>query len=242
MTDDVRVHVASLNTRAATELCVRSMRRTAGAPFVLTVGDCGSTDGSAELLERLEERGWLRLEQAGGPRAHAEWIDGWLADADLRYAVVADSDIWFKRRGWLRELRDEAQTTGAALVTCEALPEIADYVDPRSGDRMRLAARPAPWLMIVDTHQTVDVDASFAYLWQRAPEVPEGAISYDTGAKFCAALVDSGRRWTAMPPSFSSSFTHFGGLSWLPSRGMRLRRGLQRLTIGTALVVERHRG
>ncbi|MGZ4735146.1 MAG: hypothetical protein ACXV8R_06035 [Acidimicrobiia bacterium] len=40
---EVVVHVASLNTAAATELCVRSMRHYAGHEFDLVVGDGGST-------------------------------------------------------------------------------------------------------------------------------------------------------------------------------------------------------
>ena len=47
---DVRVHVASANTRSLTELCIRSMERFAGYPFELYVGDVGSHDGSIEML------------------------------------------------------------------------------------------------------------------------------------------------------------------------------------------------
>jgi hypothetical protein len=43
---EVRVHVATINTAAVTELCIRTMRHTAGYPFDLVVGDGGSTDGS----------------------------------------------------------------------------------------------------------------------------------------------------------------------------------------------------
>lgn len=244
MTDvDVRVHVASVNTRDATELCIRSMRRTAGRPFVLTVGDCGSTDGSAEMLGRLGDRGWLTLEQAGGKRAHSEWLDRWLAAADRRYIVFADSDMWFKRRGWLTGLVDAAATSGAALVACEALPEIPNYVDPRSGDRMRLAPRPAPWLMLIDTEQAADVTTGFAYKWVAAPELPEGALSYDTGALFCADLEAKGRSWISMPSDFQQSYTHFGGMSWLPSAGrLRARRAVQRALITAALWRERING
>ena len=76
---EVTVHLASLNTRAVTELCIRSLREHAGMPFELVVGDCGSTDGSLEMLRRMEAEGWLRLEVAPEGRRHPDWLDRWLA-------------------------------------------------------------------------------------------------------------------------------------------------------------------
>jgi GT2 family glycosyltransferase len=66
MNDDITVHVASWNTASATELCLRTMRRHAGHPFALVVGDGGSTDGSLAMLRDFAQRGWLELEVRAG--------------------------------------------------------------------------------------------------------------------------------------------------------------------------------
>jgi glycosyltransferase involved in cell wall biosynthesis len=81
---DVRVHVPTINTAAVTELCIRTMRRRAGAPFELVVGDGGSTDGSLDVLRRFERDGWLTLEIAPGGRTHAAWLDKWFAECPTR--------------------------------------------------------------------------------------------------------------------------------------------------------------
>src|SRR5947209_19078503 len=96
----VRVYVASIDTAAATELCVRTMRQFAGHPFDLTVGDGGSTDGSLELLRELEARGWPELEVSSGPRLHAQWLDDWLVRCDAPLAVFGDSDVQVRESGW----------------------------------------------------------------------------------------------------------------------------------------------
>ena len=84
----VRVYVATINTRAVTELCIRTMRRRAGYPFELVVGDGGSTDGSLEMLRDFEARDWLMLEIAPGGRSHTDWLDKWLAECPAQYVSV----------------------------------------------------------------------------------------------------------------------------------------------------------
>jgi hypothetical protein len=210
-TPDVLVHIASINTRWATELCIRSMRATAGRPFDLVVGDCGSTDGSITMLRRFERDGWLDLEVAHGGRRHAEWLDGWLAACKARYCVFSDSDIEYLEAGWLDEMVRTAQETGAALV-CEAIsPEDPDYISPINGAELSLAARPTPWLMLVDTTKIELPIASFAF-------VPaEEGTTYDVGAKFLADLERRGLKAAEMPSGFQTRFHHYGGVSWMPT-------------------------
>ena len=105
---DVRVHIASINTARVTELCIRTMHRYAGYPFTLVVGDGGSTDGSLEMLRRLERQGWLELEVAPNGRLRTEWLDHWFAECSERLAVFSDSDVEYLRPNWLREMVDAA--------------------------------------------------------------------------------------------------------------------------------------
>ncbi len=212
---DVSVHVASINTRFATELCIRTMRQFAGHPFRLFVGDCGSTDGSIDMLRSFEARGWLDLEVAPNGRMHAEWLDKWLRECSTRYAVFVDSDIEFFEPGWLGDMVAAARTNDAALVCAQMLPERARYVHPHTGAKRTLGARPAPWLLLVDMERVRGrVDASFAYVDVVDPEAFGGKVGYDVAGAYFAALRDEGLGWVEMPESFRAAYRHFSGLSW----------------------------
>jgi Glycosyl transferase family 2 len=214
----VTVHVASLNTRRVTELCIRSMRHYAGRPFDLVVGDAGSTDGSVELLRDFQARGWLTLEVAAGGRKHAEWLDLWLARCPTRYAVFSDSDVEYRRPDWLVDLVDTATSLGAALVCARMQWPPETFVHPVTGAARKLAPRPTPWLQMLDVEQVRGtVDASFRYRDVEDPDVFGGKIAYDVGAAYFAALEAAGLTWAEMPDAWQAKFRHFGGLTWLKS-------------------------
>ncbi len=212
----VTVHVATLNTAHVTELCIRSMRRYAGRPFELKVGDAGSTDGSVGLLRAWEALGWLTLEEAAGGRTHADWIDGWLATCTSRFAVFSDSDVEYRESGWLSDIVTMAETTGAALVCGRMLNPSGVYVHPVTGATRRLANRPSPWLLLLDLDQVRGVvDATFQSRDVKDPTSSTVGTSFDVGATYFQALVDAGLTWKEMPPEWRSKFRHFGGLTWL---------------------------
>jgi glycosyltransferase involved in cell wall biosynthesis len=216
VTAAVTVHVASLNTKRVTELCIRSMRHYAGRAFQLVVGDAGSTDGSLTMLRRFEARGWLDLEVAAGGRKHAEWLDRWVATSDSRYVVFSDSDVEYLEPGWLRDLVDTAEREHAALVCARMQYPPDRFEHPVTGAKRRLAPRPTPWLMLVDTDQVRGrVDASFAYVDVVDPDAYGGKVAHDVGAAYFAALDAAGLPWAEMPEAWQSKFRHFGGLTWL---------------------------
>ena len=217
----VTVHVATLNTAHVTELCIRSMRRYAGRPFDLKVGDAGSTDGSVALLRAWEALGWLTLEEAAGGRTHADWIDGWLASCASRFAVFSDSDVEYREPGWLTDIVAMAQESGAALVCGRMLNPSGVYVHPVTGATRRLANRPSPWLLLLDLDQVRGVvDATFQSRDVKDPASGSVGTSFDVGATYFQALVDAGLTWTEMPPEWRSKFRHFGGLTWLKNGAM----------------------
>ena len=240
----VTVYVASLNTAAATELCIRSAHRLAGHPLSIVVGDSGSTDGTLAMLRRLEPEGWLSVEVAGGGRYHAAWLDRWLASSTSDLAVFVDSDVEFREPGWLRALVDVATEGNAAVVAAELIPPVPAYRvttdaattrrDPKDVidevfkgfEVVRLARRPAPWLLLVDTRQVRSLATSFDLRAEIDPEVPEGLLFYDVGAWLFRAVDGAGLPWAVMPPSYRSAYHHYGGLSWIRIRG---RRGLRKL-------------
>jgi hypothetical protein len=233
----VTVHVASLNTAASTELCIRSMRTYAGHPFDLVIGDCGSTDGSLEMLQQFEEQGWLRLEVAPEGRGHSEWLDLWLHrdGADRCLAVFVDSDVEFLSHGWLSELVTVALTSNAALVCAEMVPEMRRAVDPVGHRLYRGAPRPSSWLLLVDRAQVAGLPVSFAFHAEETASVPEGLALYDVGGRLHQDLCARDLRCISMPRPFRRRYRHYGGLSWVPLDGRRGRRKARDLA-----TVERH--
>ena len=190
--NEVTVHVASLNTRAVTELCIRSMRHHAGMPFDLVVGDCGSTDGSLEMLRAFERDGWLRLEVAPEGRRHPEWLDRWLAACPTRFCGFSDSDVEYRRHGWLRDLLTTAERTGAALVATriQATGGVP-YTNPVTGAQAVLCARPEPWLVLIDVERVRPVvTTSFGYTETRRPDGT--LLAFDTMAAFFRDLDAAG--------------------------------------------------
>jgi hypothetical protein len=237
---DLQVHVASANTRRATELCIRSMRRYAGCEFDLTVGDVGSRDGSIEVLRRFESAGWLHLEVSPGWRRHYEWLDRWVSRCEARFGVFVDSDVEFHADGWLRDLVEAARATGAALVCASVVPLTENFIEPVTRQEMRLAPRPEMYLFLVDVPQVRELGVSFASRLDDPADVPEGALSYDVGALFFERLVGRGLAWVEMPAEYGAKYRHYGGMSWLPRRGALGReRGRHLARIGQRLFLYR---
>ncbi len=219
----VTVHVASYNTAAVTELCIRSMRHFAGQPFELVVGDAGSTDGSIAMLRNFAERGWLRLEEAPGGRKHAQWLDRWVEQCETRFSVFCDSDVEFLAPGWLLDLVARATTPAPdggpepALVCARMQRPPAEFTHPTSGAIRRLAPRPTPWMLLLDLDQVRGVvDESFGYRDVVDPDAYGGKVAYDVGAAYFAALEaaglavgrDGSRVPTVVPPLRWADLAH----------------------------------
>jgi hypothetical protein len=223
LNDDITVHVASWNTASATELCLRTMRRHAGHPFALVVGDGGSNDGSLAMLRDFERRGWLELEVYAG-RSHADWLDHWRRNARSRYLVFADSDMDFRRPGWLTRLVQRGRETGAALVALDVKPMAVGVREPVSGRLVRTMPAPTTWLFMIDAFQLGDVPESMTYRSVDTENVPEGCILYDTAASFLEQVHDRGLRVATMPRRYQRRVKHYGSLTWMPPAGEAGRR------------------
>lgn len=225
----VLVLIASFNTRHATELCVRSLRRTAGHPYRLTVGDGGSDDGSVRMLERLAAAGWLELIVEPG-RSHTQWLDGWRERHPDGLLLYCDSDMYFRRPGWMAEMARAIEGpgtgTGCAMVFGELVAGGEWYVEPVGRRPGRLASRPSTWLLMVDAARLVGVEVGFGFTKVDPAPVPEGMILFDVGAALFGEVERRGLGGRAMPPEFRRGYVHYEGLSWIPIRG---RRGLKKL-------------
>jgi hypothetical protein len=220
----VHVYIASYNTADSTELCIRSMHALAGFPFLLTVGDSASTDGSLEMLARMEHERWLSLDSSTVRRVHADWLDSWMKSCQERFAVFVDSDVEFKQAGWLRDLVDAALDVDAAMVFAELVPESRNFVEPVGRRTVRVAPRPAPWLALYDVPKVRSLGTSFAFTKDEEADVPERIIVYDVGAEVYRAVLDADLRPYEMPRAYGRKYHHYGGLSWVVDSGARGRK------------------
>lgn len=210
----MHVYIASLNTRASTELTIRTALKLAGHSFRLTVGDGGSVDGSVEMLRSLEADGLLDLELAEQGKSHADWLDHWLSTCRSDFACFVDSDVEFLRRRWLGCLLDVAADTPADLVYAEVLAGSEDFVMPWTGEKVRLAPRPAPWLFLARVETVRAVGVSFAeHVLENSASADEKTV-YDVGGWFHQAASSSGLRSRVMPRRFGRWYRHLGGTSW----------------------------
>jgi len=217
----VTVCVASLNTNSCTELCVRSLSERAGYPHTLRIGDSGSTDGSIEMLESMQSRGMLILEVSPSPRRHAAWLDHWRAQVDTDVLLFVDSDIEFRRSGWLAAVVGELRRSGCGIVYAEALAESEIQVE---GRKAHLAPRPAPWLLAVVRDSVESVEASFEEVRTETTSAPSGLLVEDVGAAFYAEALRRQTAVSCLPRAFRRTYHHYGGLSWIPSGGSRGRK------------------
>lgn len=239
---DATIFIASINTASATELCIRSIGRyTRRDAYTLSVGDCGSTDGSLPRLMRLLNEHLvddIALESHG--RSHGEWLDHWTNTCATRFAAIVDSDIEILDAHWLDTLIATAEETGAAIVCAEFVDEIPHYVD-HTGVARRLARRPSAWMMLLDVAKCRG-HASWQFAMEDDPSIPELQWGLDTGALLMRELVAAGERVVAAPPGFEKTFRHFGGLSWVKmtrSKGWRYRASLLKVRVLNAYVVGR---
>jgi glycosyltransferase involved in cell wall biosynthesis len=234
---DITVCVASFNTRAATELCVRSILRLAKHPLSLRVGDSGSTDGSVATLAQFADRGLITVEVAPEGRNHAEWLDHWRSACDSKYILFVDSDLEFRRAGWLGFLDAIVRRDSPAIAYAEWLPESVFTIDGRVA---RVVARPAPWLLLLDTQQTSGLEASFAVRYSDMDSGSRSPVIHDVGAALYYEAVDQGLSTLALPRAYQRQYHHYGGLSWLPTGGPRGQKKLRdERTVERRLAVSR---
>jgi Glycosyl transferase family 2 len=224
----VAVYVASLNTAHATELCIRTMREYASYPFRLTVGDSGSTDGTLEMLSDFRERGWLDHESQPGWH-HWQWLEHWRHQRNEPYAVFVDSDVQFRRRGWLRQLVECAVLSRSAVVAATIEQEVHGFThETLHKPIVRLARRPSAHLLLIETARMPPVVNLFAGRTLEAPALPEGFIHYDVGGWLLEELEQRRVPWSVMPWLYRFSYRHYGGLSWVPGTSGVLARQKRR--------------
>lgn len=213
----VTVAIANYNTRLQTRLTLSALQHyTPRSQYNLRMGDCGSTDGSLEMIMRDFHAGVIDdLEVAAAGRRHASWIDHWINTCDTPYLVLIDSDLEIRRFNWLEQML--AQAPGEAFVAAELYPDQPDYVDHRDGTRRSLGARPGVHLMLVDVALAREVSTSFEEVFEAVPQEPPFYASergWDVGGAFMARVLESGLHYKVMDPSFKDSFRHWIGASW----------------------------
>lgn len=106
----VNVCMTTFNRLEFTRQAIESLA-TAGMPYVLTVVDNGSADGTPEYLAQLKMQGIVKNlillpENIGVAKAQNL---AWAMEPDARYYLKYDNDIVMKKPGWLKAMAEVAE-------------------------------------------------------------------------------------------------------------------------------------
>lgn len=211
----VTLYVVSYNTRHATELSLRSMRRYTRYPnYSIQVIENGSKDGSLEALRELRDELGFDLVESREPRLHAHWLDHALQTAATPFWFAVDSDLALLGHDWLSDMmrRFEADP-GLFLVGAEAVPGGVG-VEPVGGKKVEAGEHVSTWLFGVRSGLREHVGSSFAFHVEGID--PESGLErvYDSGGKLLSDMRERGLRYGYMPVWFLAKYYHFGSLSW----------------------------
>lgn len=105
---EVNLVVVTYNRLEYTKECIPSIRETASGyiPYIITVVDNGSTDGTQEVLKQYLEKGIidnLILLKSNMGISRAQNI-GWKMFDDIPYYAKIDNDMVFNKEGWLDDI------------------------------------------------------------------------------------------------------------------------------------------
>lgn len=138
----VNVAMITYNRLEFTRHAIAALVDSANYPYVLTVVDNGSTDGTKAYLEAMCRQGVIRnltlLPENVGVAKAANLA--WSLEADAAYYLKLDNDIVMTRRGWLREMVE-------TIANDPELGAVAYNFEPRS---YTLSRRHTRYLRIKD--------------------------------------------------------------------------------------------
>jgi hypothetical protein len=206
---EVTIGIASINTRMATELCLRSLEaHDAGKPYHLVVGDCGSTDGTLPMLiRRLRANMINELELAPRGRLHAQWVDHWVNNCWTPYLFTLDSDVEIRADGWLQEMLDHLGPAGACAASIT--PENLAQKSPIDGLYRHVGRKLSMHCALFDLKTVRALGRSFLLVDLEDPH-GGGLIRYDVGG-----WVTAGLDVAVMPAGWEAShIVHYGAMSW----------------------------
>lgn len=133
-TEYVHIVMITYNRLEFTQKAIEGLHATATLPYVLTVVDNGSTDGSREWLESQRRDGRISrlvlLDENVGVAKAANL--GWALEPGAKYFVKLDNDMVLTKSGWLEEMvsiLDASDDIGmiAANVEPRSFPEFHEY-------------------------------------------------------------------------------------------------------------------
>ncbi len=111
----VNLVIVTFNRWEYTELCIPSIWETASdnIPYIITVVDNGSSDGTPDKLKEMYERGLidhliLLKENVGISKAQNL---GWKCHEEVPFYAKIDNDIVFNKKGWLVDIINTFEKT-----------------------------------------------------------------------------------------------------------------------------------
>jgi len=211
----VEVVVCSFDTLHPLRLTLSTLRRhTAYRNYRLLVIDNASTDGSAEYLRELAQRGTIELRE-GSRKPHARWVEERFRETDAPFVVFVDSDMVFLAPDWLSDLIEMfLGDPRTGIVSGEPRPRREGVVEPVGRELVDIAEAPCTWLFGLRTAMREHVPTDFGF----AKEDPDPATGrrtvHDTGARFLRDARAGGWEHRAMPVGYRAKWHHWESMSW----------------------------
>lgn len=104
--DFVNICIITYNRLAFTKECIESVLQYTDYPYVLTVVDNNSQDGTRQYLKKLKEEGKIKnlvlLDENIGVAKASNLA--WSLEPNARYYLKLDNDIVFQKPGWLSNM------------------------------------------------------------------------------------------------------------------------------------------
>lgn len=202
MSKSVEILITNFNGGDTVALCIESIRKFTSYPFTIHVYDDGTwetprpefgmTEGYNDLkyLRAARDKGWIRLTEGGERKMHGRCLAALLDDCRADLAVILDNDIQITGPGWLDEMVETQERTGAAMVSgLEYFPD----------DNVCITS----WFFMLDMAQYPNIKDNWDYIKRE-----DGKGFRGTGYLIYKNILEQGRRIAPVPPEVLRKYRH----------------------------------
>ena len=212
----VTVFLSSFGTRYPLQLTIESMMRTTKYPNLqFLVAENGSTDGSREYLESLQNKYPLEIIVVSEPKMHKDWLNEVYQTVKTPYWFAVDTDMLFLGADWLTDMVRVLEADASLyLLSAEKCGPVHEMTEPVGGEVIDLGERFSTWLFGVRTSLREQVQSDFAFVVDHVDPVSGRKFCYDVGGRLLADVRRKNLKTASMPRWFLCKYHHFGSLSW----------------------------
>lgn len=213
---EVTIFISSFGTCYPLQLTIESMMRTTRYPNLrLIIGENGSTDGSREYLESIQNKYPISIIPVPEPKMHKDWLNEMYQTVKTPYWFGVDSDMLFLGSDWLTDMVCVMEADPHLyLLAAEEVKASCGVVEPVAHDVIDAGERFSTWLFCMRTSVRDYVQSDFAFAVDHINRDNGRKFCYDVGGKIMADIRDRNLKTAYMPKWFLCKYHHFGSLSW----------------------------